>query len=163
MRASEQQVDKEVRVVLSSTKSMQVSLQAVRSGKAGLDAHRQSMLNRVPKQGDWARFELHSIDIKDLAYLTAKTGDEFALLRGKSEDILFHGDVANCSFVGVLGDMLLAHKIEIIGHSHPGEERPIASSNDRLALQRIGQAKSTIISAITGICTDFSQNEFENL
>ena len=161
---TKQQADNTVDgVMLSSTKSLQVSLQAVRSGKAGLDAHRQSLLNRVPGQGDWARFELCSLELKDLAYLTAKTGDEFALLRGKKEDILFHGDPANCNFVGLLGEMLLDHKLELIGHSHPAEDRPIASSNDRIALKRIGQSKSTIISARTGMCTDFSQNEFDNL
>lgn len=151
------------RIKLSSAKSMQVSLQSVRSGKAGLDAHRESMLSRIPKQGDWAKFEFNSIELKDLAYLTAKTGDEFALLRGKKEDILFHGDALNCNFVGLIGDMLLDHKLELIGHSHPSEDRPIASSNDRWALKRIGQAKSTIISARTGMCTEFSQNEFEKL
>ena len=80
-------------LTLSSTHSMQISLEAVRSGKAGLDAHRQKMLDRVPATGDWARFELNSIELKDLAYLTAKVGDEFALLRGKHEDIFFHGGV----------------------------------------------------------------------
>ena len=83
-------------LTLSSTRSMHVSLEAVRSGRAGLDANRQKMLDRVPETGDWARFELNSIDLKDLAYLTAKVGDEFALLRGKHEDILFHGDKLNC-------------------------------------------------------------------
>ena len=32
--------------------------------------------------------------MKDLAFLTAKTGDEFAILKGKKEDILFHGSKA---------------------------------------------------------------------
>nr|WP_300824876.1 hypothetical protein [uncultured Schaedlerella sp.] len=59
-------------ITLSSTRSMQISLQAVRSGKAGLDAHRQSMLNRVPEIGDWASFKYEFIMLKDLAYLTAK-------------------------------------------------------------------------------------------
>ena len=140
-----------------------MSLQAIRNGKAGLDPHRQSILDRVPAQGDWAKFEPGSIELKDLAYLTAKTGDEFAFLLGKKEEILFHGDPVNCNFVGLLGEMLMAHKLEIVGHSHPAEEIPIASSNDRLALKRIGQAKSTIISAKTGMCTEFSQNEFEDL
>lgn len=159
-----QQTDNTVEgVMLSSTKSMQVSLQAVRSGKAGLDAHRQSMLNRVPERGNYAAFEHESINLKDLAYLTAKTGDEFALLRGKKEDILFHGDPENCNFVGLLGEVLLERKLELVGHSHLTEDRPIASSNDRLALKRIGQAKSTIISVRTGMCTEFVQNEFDNL
>ena len=75
-------------LILSSTRSTQTSLEAVRSGKAGLNPHRQRMLERVPEQGDWARFDLDSIELKDLAYLSAKSGDEFALLRGKREDIL---------------------------------------------------------------------------
>lgn len=90
-------------------------------------------------------------------------GDEFALLRGKREDILFHGDKSNCNFVGLIGEMLLAHKLVLVGHSHPGEDQPVASANDRWALKRIGQTKSTIISARTGMCTEYSQNEFENL
>lgn len=149
-------------VVLSSSKSLQVSLQAVRSGKAGLDAHRQAVLNRVPEKGDWARFGFETVELKDIAYLSAKTGDEFALLRGKKEDILFHGDSLNCHFTGLIGEMLLEHKLKIVGHAHPGEEVPIASANDRRALRRIGQAKSTVISAMTGRCSDFGPSPFED-
>lgn len=148
-------------ITLSSTKSMQISLQAVRSGKAGLDAHRQSMLNRVPEIGDWASFKYEFIMLKDLAYLTAKTGDEFALLRGKKEDILFHGDPRNCVFDGTLVDMLMAHKLYIVGHSHSGEPIPRPSGNDREALEVIGQEKSTVISAMSGMCIDFSADSFE--
>ena len=91
---------------------MQISLQAVRSGKAGLDAHRQSMLNRVPEIGDWASFKYEFIMLKDLAYLTAKTGDEFALLRGKKEDILFHGDPISCilSAIPIQGNQFQDHQ-----------------------------------------------------
>ena len=155
-------------ITLSSTRSMQISLQAVRSGKAGLDAHRQSMLNRVPEIGDWASFKYEFIMLKDLAYLTAKTGDEFALLRGKKEDILFHGDPRNCALIGSNGsgkstlvDMLMAHKLYIVGHSHSGEPIPRPSGNDREALEVIGQEKSTVISAMSGMCIDFSADSFE--
>lgn len=160
---SEQKANQGTGVLLSSSKSMQISLQAVRNGKAGLDAHRQAILNRVPEQGDWARFGFETIELKDLAYLSAKTGDEFALLRGKKEDILFHGDSLNCHFTGLVGEMLLEHKLEIVGHAHPGEEVPIASANDRRALSRIGQTKSTVISAITGRCSDFGASPFEDV
>ena len=76
-------------VRLLSSRSLQISLEAIRSGNAGLNAHRQEMLNRVPATGDWSRFDINTVELRDLAYLTAKTGDEFALLRGKKEDILF--------------------------------------------------------------------------
>ena len=150
-------------LTLSSTRSMKVSLEAVRSGKAGLDAHRQKMLDRVPETSDWARFELNSIELKDLAYLTAKVGDEFALLRGKHEDILFHGGRSNCQFKDILVDMLESHKLELVGHSHPGEPDPIPSREDRRTLAWIRQSKSYVISGMTGRFVDFGPDEFEPL
>ena len=149
-------------LTLSSTRSMHVSLEAVRSGRAGLDAHRQKMLDRVSETGDWARFELNSIDLKDLAYLTAKVGDEFALLRGKHEDILFHGDKLNCH-LAVFENDLKRGKYTLEGHSHPGEEYPVPSDGDRDVLKKIGQKKSFVISARTGIAVDFGQDKFEIL
>ncbi len=79
-------------IELLSTQSMRTSLTYIREGSGGLDEHRQTMLMRVPSSGDWARFPLNHLTMKDLAYLTAKTGHEFAILRGKTEDILFHGE-----------------------------------------------------------------------
>ena len=161
MNAGTEEKKQSMDITLSSTRSMQTSLQAIRSGKAGLDGHRQSMLNRVPEIGDWASFKYEFIMLKDLAYLTAKTGDEFALLRGKKEDILFHGDSRNCVFDGTFVDMLMTHKLYIVGHSHSGEPIPRPSGNDREALEVIGQEKSTVISAMSGMCIDFSADSFE--
>ena len=39
---------------LASSHSTQISLQEIRNREAGLNAHRQSMLDRVPEIGDWA-------------------------------------------------------------------------------------------------------------
>ena len=150
-------------LILSSTRSTQISLEAVRSGKAGLNSHRQGMLERVPGQGDWARFDLDSIELKDLAYLSAKSGDEFALLRGKREDILFHGEHGRCRFKDILVDLLNDHKLEIIGHAHPGEDIPEPSSDDRKVLKEIGQSQSRIISARTGRVAVFGPNQFEDI
>ena len=95
---------------LYSAHSMEVSLAGVRSGKHGLDAHRQSLLDRVPEQGDWSAFVYGTLELKDLAYLSAKTGDEFAILRGKREDILVHGTPTRCRFDGVLEELLMSLK-----------------------------------------------------
>lgn len=85
---------------LSSTASLRVSLETLRNGLGGLDAHRHSLLNRVPHVGDWQRFSYQHLSMMDLAYLTAKTKHEFALLRGKQGDILVHGDTMHCTFDG---------------------------------------------------------------
>ena len=41
--------EKEQAIVLESSRSIQISLEAIREGEAGLNPHRQSMLNRVPE------------------------------------------------------------------------------------------------------------------
>lgn len=146
---------------LQSAQSMRISLESIRRGEGGLDAHRTIMLQRVPEPGDWARFPLEHLQMKDLAYLTAKTGHEFAILRGKSEDILFHGKATRCTFDDVLADMLMSGKLWIVGHSHPGEENPIPSHQDRETLRKIGQNSSRLISARTGIERTFTKDKYE--
>lgn len=148
-------------LTISSSASTKISLEAIRVGKAGLDAHRLIMLIRIPDTGDWASFKHESLELKDLAYLTAKTGDEFAILRSKKEDVLFHGGKTNCKFTGIIYDMLIEHKLVLIGHSHPGEDDPVPSSDDRAVLRLIDQRSSFIISGQTGRITEFTGNPFE--
>lgn len=147
--------------MLSSAHSMEISLQSIRRGQGGLDEHRLSMLNRVPQSGDWASFPREHLTMKDLAYLTAKTGHEFAILRGKSEDVLFHGGPMRCEFSGDLYERLISKQLSIYGHSHPGEEIPIPSPGDRATLRKIGQSKSRIISGLNGHEAEFSPDPFE--
>lgn len=148
-------------IELQSAQSMRVSLESIRRSGGGLDERRTSMLRRVPEVGDWAKFPHEYLLMKDLAYLTAKTGHEFAILRGKREDILFHGTTRQCVFDDALVDLLLAKRLVIYGHSHPGEEFPVASFQDRKTLRDIGQPFSKLISGMSGRETTFSQDEFE--
>lgn len=148
-------------VLLSSAHSMEVSLETIKYGKAGLNPHRRMLLARVPKTNDWAKFERDSISMRDIAYLSAKTDDEFTILRGKKEDILFHGSKYHCDIEGVLFDMLIEGKLELYGHSHPIERIPIPSDDDRNTLTLIGQRKSRIISAITGKEITYGASRYE--
>lgn len=148
---------------LASTQSMRVSLEAVRNGSGGLDAHRQIMLQRTANSGDWAEFPAGHLTMKDIAYLTAKTGHEFAILRGKTTDILFHGEATRCCFDGILSELLYAKKFYIWGHSHPGEPIPIPSPQDRDTLIMLGQTTSKLISAMTGTEITFSTSLFDDL
>ena len=156
-----QDTDSPESIVLASTHSRMLSLQEIRNGNAGLNAHRQSMLDRVPEIGDWAAFRLNSLELIDLAYLSAKTGHEFAILRGKNEDILFHGTAKSCNFLETLYSLLLTHKVKILGHSHPGEEEPEASGEDRNVLKRIGQHMSAVVAGRTGLIRHFTEDVFE--
>lgn len=153
--------DKKLR--LSSAKSMEISLEQVRLGKAGLNKHRESLLARVPNSYDWAVFCKESISMKDIAYLTAQTGDEFAILTGKKEDILFHGVKNHCIFTADLSELLISGQYKLFGHSHPGERVPMASRDDRETLRLIGQKKSRLVSAVTGREMEYTDNAFDNL
>lgn len=142
---------------------MRSSLDSIRYGSGGLNQHRQAMLDRVPGHGDWASFQREHIEMKDLAYLSAKTGDEFAILRGRTEDILFHGTPMSCSFDDVLSNMLRNKQLIIFGHSHPGEEQPIPSPEDMTTLKEIGQSTSKLISGMTGQEVTYSADPFGNI
>lgn len=144
---------------LSSGKSRRVSLRRIKEKKSGLSQRRNKLLSRVPNIDDWAKFKVGTIKNIDLAYLTAKTGHEFALLRGKTIDVLFHGEKGKCEFDEVLSEMLISKKLRLEAHSHP-EEIPVPSRDDRNTLERIGQNKSIIVSAVTGQETVFTRNQF---
>lgn len=148
-------------IELQSTQSMKISLESIRRGEGGLDEHRASMLGRVPAVGDWAKFPYEHLSMKDLAYLTAKTGHEFAILRGKRIDILFHGSDRSCAFDDILAELLLSQRLKLYGHSHPGEMTPVASPEDREVLQMIGQKTSRLIAALSGVEIQFSDDPFE--
>ena len=149
------------RLILASSRSTRVSLAGVRIGRYELSDHRQNLLSRVPNIGDYVKLDFNTLDMMDLAYLSAKTGDEFAILRGKHEDILFHGEATRCRFKDDLESGLRLHRYELVGHSHPGEDEPEPSREDRLFLKEIGQHKSSVISARTGRITDFTADPFE--
>ncbi len=145
---------------LSSAHSMRISLEAIREGEAGLTKRRSNMLARVPNEGEYASFERGSVSIEDLAYLSAQERHEFALLRSKSSDILFHGNAIGCTFTDDLEMLLMEGKMELIAHSHPDIDRIIPSRDDRDFLRKIGQKKSIIVSWYTGQTIEFYANEF---
>lgn len=150
---------------LASEESTRISLQYIREQRDGLNRHRQSLLNRVPEREKWAVFSLNSIEDKDLAYLSAATGDEFALLRGKNEDILYRGTAAHCHIEKdeLLISLLQEHKICLECHSHPDYEIIVPSQDDRDFIASFGQKSSRIISSYTGKVITFNANRFEDL
>ena len=149
--------------LLSSTASTKTSLEAIRNGEAGLTEKRKSMLARVPCSNDWSTFEKDTISIKDIAYLSAATHHEFALLRGKTKDIIVHGVERHCHFNEELLDLLQTKKLRLIAHTHSDYGKIIPSADDREFLKHIGQKASVIISYITGAEFEFASNSFEDI
>ena len=78
--------DDEPLTILSSSASIQKSLEAIRNGDAGLNDRRKAILARTPYSNDWAAFEHESITIKDLAYLSAATHPDFDSIKPSADD-----------------------------------------------------------------------------
>lgn len=144
---------------IESTKSNIISLAAVHEHRAELNAKRRSILDKIPEIGNYKEFSKEHIEADDLAYLTAYTDCEFAWLKGKHHDILFHGEKYRCSFDKDLSDDLESHKYELYMHSHPDEDDPVPSIADRDVLIRIKQTNSKIISSTTRRIVEFTSNQ----
>lgn len=145
--------------VVSSTKSTITSLKKISEGRAGLNNHRLSLYNKVPNSGDWAKVKKGSVSNKDVAYLSAFTNHEFAVLSGKNEDIIFHGTHRHCEFKGVLFDLLEERKLELLVHSHLDKGKLTPSLDDKNLLTMIGQKESIIVSAIDASEVIFYNND----
>lgn len=144
---------------IESTQSKIVSLKSIHDRKADLNSHRRMLLDKVSQIGEYSFFMKGHVTVEDLAYLTAYSGCEFALLTGKSDDILFHGDKYSCQFDAFISELLKKHKYSLYAHSHPDEDEPEPSIADRNTLSIIKQDSSQIISATTLRITKFSYNQ----
>lgn len=144
----------------SSTKSMKRSLDSIRQGKAGLDKRRQGLLSRLPSSGDYIKLDKDTISTRDLAYLSAATGNEFSLFRGKKHDVLIRGTPRSCDVVGDLADEIETKGYEWIAHSHVDGGPLVASLDDRNTLQKLHQKKSIIVGP-DGVEAEFGESIFD--
>lgn len=128
-----------------------------------MNERRKNLLARVPDSNSSAEFEKDSITTKDLAYLSAATHHEFALLRGKKQDVLFHGREYHCDITDDMVELLKQGKMYLVAHTHPDYGKVMPSANDRKFLQEIGQKKSLVISYITCEELEFYDNMFEDV
>ena len=62
--------EKSESIVLDSSRSTQISLEAIREGNAGLNAHRQGMLDRAPEVGDSSIFQHEALKLRSCHEIT---------------------------------------------------------------------------------------------
>jgi len=144
-----------------SPQSFRRSLKEISEGKAKLDKRRQNILSRLPNSGDYFRFERGYISTRDLAYLSAATGTEFALFRSKRKDILIKGTAQNCDIAGELQEEIFARGYEWVAHSHVDRGILKPSPQDRNTLRRLKQQTSSLV-GIDGEEIKYSQSEFND-
>lgn len=117
------------------------------SRKVGLRRAHKDIITAIPSRGDWAYIRHGSVELKDLAALTAVTKDEFALFADAERSLLVHGGAGVWQIPESAWDEISKHKLVWVGHSHPTTVNPRASTEDRITLREYftWQEKSTII------------------
>lgn len=86
------------------------------------------------------------VNLKDLAALTAKTGDEFAMFTRGSQRLIIRGGPTNVNIDAQQAQALYNVGYRWSGHTHPGTgfNVKMPSSGDEFILEQFNQSQSVI-------------------
>jgi hypothetical protein len=118
-------------------------------GVKDLNARQHRVLDLLPGFGSQVIVRKRDVSMLDLAALTAKTGDEFAMFTHKGERLIIRGDSRHIRINEDDIILLRAEGYRWSGHTHPGITSVDleASQGDKDALSAFGQSNSVIYNA----------------
>jgi hypothetical protein len=112
-----------------------------------LNNRQQALLNKLPEFDSRATVGKSDVSMTDLAALTAKTGDEFAMFTRKQERLIIRGDREHVAIeLHHAAEMRVQGYIWSIwsGHTHAEVGDLVASDGDRAVLAAFEQDGSVI-------------------
>lgn len=115
-----------------------------------LNTRQQRLLDALPSYNSRATVNKRAVSMSDLAALTAKTGDEFALFTRKNQRLIVRGNYYKVDIQREEAAALNAKGYVWSGHTHPGADRNclIASDGDFKILALFDQSRSTIFNSV---------------
>ena len=118
-------------------------------GEKELSERQQRILGELPGFGSQAIVKKRDVSMLDLAALTAKTGDEFAMFTRKGDRLIIRGNFLSVPLTPNKAEKLRSEGYRWSGHTHIGinDESLIASDGDRKVLKAFNQSKSLIYNA----------------
>jgi len=124
---------------------------AIYYGFVELAKRQVNILNQVPHALSNAKFHKSKIKVSDLAALTAKTGDEFALFTRGSQRLLIRGESFGVPLTEKVILSLKEQGYKWSAHSHPGTSDNVLDASgkpgDRLVLELFEQKRSLILNS----------------
>jgi hypothetical protein len=111
-----------------------------------LNNRQQQLLDRLPGFDSRATFDKKTVNMADLAALTAKTGDEFAMFTKGRERLVVRGDKEIVNVDLDEAGALAEQGYRWSGHTHPGigDFVKTASAGDKNILRKFRQSRSVI-------------------
>ena len=123
----------------------------IHHGHGALSARQSRLLDQLPRPNDLLMLKKSDINVTDLAALTAKTGDEFALFTLGSRRIVIRGTNNNLQLNNVLLEKLQSEHWTWSAHTHPGTRDIVLNASgqagDRGVLQVLEQDRSLILNS----------------
>jgi hypothetical protein len=124
---------------------------AIYYGFAELSKRQLNLLNQVPYALSNTKCHKSKIKVSDLAALTAKTGDEFALFTRGSQRLLIRGESFGVPLTEKVLLSLKKQGYKWSAHSHPGTSDNVLDASgkpgDRLVLELFEQKRSLIVNS----------------
>ena len=155
----EKDIEKIIPTIASKESQYKEYLKGLKDGVITLRKRQNELLQAIPNKGDWCEFRNKQVDINDLAALTAKTGDEFALFVGKNNKIVIHGG-QKWSIPKDAWEIIQEEKYEWKAHSHPTYSTKIMSSReDRETLKLFTWQEFSSIIDLEGNVENFTASE----
>ncbi len=122
---------------------------AIADGTAQLGARQNRLLSQL--SGDGARITISKdgISIQDLAALSARTGDEFAIFTKGNERMVLRGNADRIEVSPQLLQQLKTEGWRWSAHSQPGNRigDAVASAADQRVIRELGQNQSLIVNS----------------
>ena len=114
-----------------------------------LSERQQGLLDSLPGYGSKAVFSKNTVSMPDLAAMTAKTGDEFAMFTRNNERLIIRGDSDQVPLYKSGASKLNEEGYRWSGHTHPGFDAGslIVSDGDRKILDQFNQNQSVVYNA----------------
>ncbi|MDR2694101.1 MAG: hypothetical protein LBB74_07795 [Chitinispirillales bacterium] len=120
-----------------------------RHGKP-LNDRQQALLDKLPGYDSKAEVDKSDISMMDLAALTAKTGDEFAMFTRGSKRLVVRGNDERVNINPGSAAELSAQGYKWSGHTHPGDSKTVlhSSEGDKDVLKAFKQGMSVIYNSL---------------
>lgn len=115
-----------------------------------LNNRQMRLLEQLPVFDSRATVRKKAVNMRDLAALTAQTGDEYALFTRKGERLVIRGSAAMTNIDEQTAREMAAAGWRWSGHTHPGTDLfcLYSSEGDRLVLDAFGQETSVIYNSL---------------
>jgi hypothetical protein len=119
-------------------------------GAGKLSNRLTAILEKIPEEGAVTIVKKGQFSLRDLAALTAQTGDEFAIFTRGPQRMIIRGTKSTVPIFEEDAAKLAAEGWRWSGHSHPGTQRYIlkASEGDMAVLGASGGKMSVIVNSV---------------